>query len=98
MRISDWSSDVCSSDLQCRAERASWRRIRRWRCGDRTRDQRIKPETEYKAQFAEIFACQPDFDRHRRGDGGEIGRAEWRERVVQDVELSVGAVSINKKK
>src|SRR3546814_15371965 len=22
MRISDWSSDVCSSDLQCRAQRA----------------------------------------------------------------------------
>src|SRR3546814_10242107 len=24
MRISDWSSDVCSSDLQCKAERRQW--------------------------------------------------------------------------
>src|SRR3546814_3354385 len=31
MRISDWSSDVCSSDLACRAGRAPWPRDRRAR-------------------------------------------------------------------
>src|SRR3546814_6554110 len=30
MRISDWSSDVCSSDLRCRTCADSWRRT--WRC------------------------------------------------------------------
>src|SRR3546814_17838753 len=36
---------------------------------------------------------------HRRGDDGtEIGRASCRERVCQDVWISVGAVSLTKKK
>src|SRR3546814_8942021 len=31
MRISDWSSDVCSSDLSCRAAAAGERRASQWR-------------------------------------------------------------------
>src|SRR3546814_16992322 len=43
MRISDWSSDVCSSDLADRPHRARpWHRVRagRTQCGARRRDDR----------------------------------------------------------
>src|SRR3546814_4598707 len=30
MRISDWSSDVCSSDLLERMSRSSWQAVARW--------------------------------------------------------------------
>src|SRR3546814_19412577 len=52
MRISDWSSDVCSSDLPCAAKvpPASWRtetrrmRLRRWRSASRT-GRKLSPGT-----------------------------------------------------
>src|SRR3546814_8762822 len=88
MRISDWSSDVCSSDLCSRAPRG--------RTGDRGASWR--PHHWIEAAFAtpvdhRSVAIERDARRH---DGGlhslfadaigglvEIGRASCRERVCQ---------------
>src|SRR3546814_12120459 len=87
MRISDWSSDVCSSDLKSAgAERAA---------GQDT----AKPfsradalaEVRNNIYLVAIFA-QP-FTPMRP----EIGRASCRERVCQYVSISVVAVSLKKK-
>src|SRR3546814_15600031 len=85
MRISDWSSDVCSSDLhfvitlqQMRAARALL-----------GLDQR---------QLAELAGLSlPTIQRMESSDGQEIGRASCRERVCQYVSISVVAVSLKKK-
>src|SRR3546814_19321212 len=106
MRISDWSSDVCSSDLadglrihfteQCR-ELAGFEVDR---CG-------IGPHAEHTENiirirhavavedFAAIDAVHPLAKPRRHG---EIGRASCRERGGQYVEILVVAVSLIKKK
>src|SRR3546814_7289753 len=75
MRISDWSSDVCSSDLSAQTGEAAGvggpqhrGRCRWWlhRHRGRHRDARTA-------------------ERHLRADGEEIGRASCRERVCQYV-------------
>src|SRR3546814_18096766 len=92
MRISDWSSDVCSSDL---GERDSQKRHRE-RERERARTAAISLASE---QHAEIDFEARDQHQHReayqrehvhrgaRGEqrkpawtNGEIGRAPWRER------------------
>src|SRR3546814_14838516 len=83
MRISDWSSDVCSSDLIGRA--AADRRV------DLVPADRqivlVEPETMRQPQ--EILI----------GDGGaEIGRASCTERVCQCVSISVVAGSLKNKR
>src|SRR3546814_20336343 len=93
MRISDWSSDVCSSDLgNPRAFRPCAQdcpyRPREWRGG------------RYRV------GARPGWRRSarptRREDPGgwcrQIGRASCRERVCQYVEISVVAVSLKNKK
>src|SRR3546814_16189900 len=88
MRISDWSSDVCSSDL---------------RTGDRQRRARrvaavaaseimgcSAAPAGHPARHARSQPDQPLLDRH------EIGRASCRERVGQYVSISVVAVSLKK--
>src|SRR3546814_6185672 len=98
MRISDWSSDVCSSDLRKAALSAALT---------------IHQPTRAIGADAGIDIGHPAFensiriDRHRRerrdgvgadarhrvrlgtllGDVPEIGRASWRERVCQYVEI-----------
>src|SRR3546814_12540384 len=96
MRISDWSSDVCSSDLaQFGIALAIGRQSRREpfggeiaRSGDCQRFRRLallhRPH-----RFLELEKARP-----RR----QIGRASCRERVCQHVEYSVVAVSLKKNK
>src|SRR3546814_18048136 len=83
MRISDWSSDVCSSDLHrsaCRPDSGFFRHSRR---------QRLCLAVAAGRYLAFAGAEQPD--------RGEIGRASCRERVCQYVSISVVAVSLKKK-
>src|SRR3546814_13296765 len=88
MRISDWSSDVCSSDLQRACDLppryAFEGRVQRRRA-------RVQPRLHPHRARAALFG--PD-----GGDVREIGRASCRERVCQYVKISVVAVSFKKKK
>src|SRR3546814_11853927 len=84
MRISDWSSDVCSSDLLARASRQVSRRedkgpVRRSPGGRRRMSTRTLPRAPKPPQAI------------------EIGRASCRERVCPYVSISVVAVSFKKK-
>src|SRR3546814_20696448 len=91
MRISDWSSDVCSSDLVIgeilkagmpprRAHHAPTRAYRRRTVrGGRHRD-RWRAPTDNSGRRS----C-----RHKPAAGGEIGSASCRERVVPDVSITV---------
>src|SRR3546814_7623018 len=86
MRISDWSSDVCSSDLEDAAEMlAVGKNLRLIR---QVRPTRINQINAWQPIFRRDFLrAQVLFDRqriigaafHRR----KIGRASWRERVCQ---------------
>src|SRR3546814_16093570 len=82
MRISDWSSDVCSSDLptSSASRNAGWAMGRAGPCASRHRtgDHAALPRGSHRL-------------------GREIGRASCRERVCQYVYISVVAVSLKKK-
>src|SRR3546814_9829000 len=78
MRISDWSSDVCSSDLSSRVEggciasdMADLLMMRSWR---------LLRQTRRRPPSACGLHC-----RRRMAQGGQIGRASCRERVCQYV-------------
>src|SRR3546814_12832954 len=98
MRISDWSSDVCSSDL---SSGSGWPMAT-----ERTKpldeiDRRILHALQEDARLtiAEVaervgLSSTPCWNRIRRLE--EIGRASCRERVCQSVEISVVAVSLKK--
>src|SRR3546814_16266811 len=92
MRISDWSSDVCSSDL---ANGSS--------TGDCTRPTRHRAATAgQSAGTARLRAkaARPHAGRTPGADGlrrREIGRASCRERVCKYVSISVVAVLLKKK-
>src|SRR3546814_4603487 len=78
MRISDWSSDVCSSDLEHARIGVEQRRVHPRRRGIRTR-----AEVDVDDRFVGIPAEE---QRHLTGIFGlEIGRASCRERVCQYV-------------
>src|SRR3546814_18606061 len=106
MRISDWSSDVCSSDLAARiADRV---RTRTGIAVDRLLvAPMIRPLQEvligYRldAQVGPVVTLAPGgvliglyAD---QAVGLELGRASGRERVCQYVSISVGAVSLKNK-
>src|SRR3546814_15089444 len=102
MRISDWSSDVCSSDLLVRQHE----------------DGRVVGHLCYLRQDDERWQQHPGHRSHRPNHAhhvlvqqlrvlcppvvlvrdGKIGRASCRERVCQYVSISVVAVSLKKKK
>src|SRR3546814_16396685 len=84
MRISDWSSDVCSSDLGRQLEHDEPDEV----VGDRFAQQVLFPGlAEHARLVVGVIA----------GEGLEqIGRASWRERVCQYVLISVVAVSLKK--
>src|SRR3546814_12396917 len=108
MRISDWSSDVCSSDLTGHeAEPVS----------ERTRDRAGAGRRPDEGEPGEVEADRPrrralaeddvDLEVLHRGvedlladarEPVEIGRASCRERGCQDVYISVVAVSLKTKK
>src|SRR3546814_12414623 len=95
MRISDWSSDVCSSDLiGTRAIEDTLRIFERCfgvdarHVGTLFLDRRGTAGTNPGAGCTERVICDTRL---------KIGRAAGRGRVCQDVEISVGAVSLKKK-
>src|SRR3546814_18921992 len=107
MRISDWSSDVCSSDLRCRPRVRSGHQHRdRCRCNTVAA---ADDDRDAGAAGAEFPVRHHPLRQHRtagvvpggpaRTPGGipEIGRASCRERVCQYVSISVVAVSLTKK-
>src|SRR3546814_16291331 len=88
MRISDWSSDVCSSDLADAGPAMSSSARRR----SRTRSCRCGCSVRRPA------AARRSGARTRARGCAEIGRASCRERVCQYVSISVVAVSLKNKK
>src|SRR3546814_2270836 len=87
MRISDWSSDVCSSDLKARQKARE--RLARASCRD---EQRMLAALRYREHLGLMPPDPPaargkpvgerDGERHGKD---EIGRASCRERVCQYV-------------
>src|SRR3546814_13404939 len=93
LRISDWSSDVCSSDLRlalCRGDAARRRGARLFR---RRRPQRSRGARSARAGRVFVRIAQGD----DAVDARQIGRASCRERVCQYVYISVVAGSLKKK-
>src|SRR3546814_3206817 len=81
MRISDWSSDVCSSDLKAAGLSADHHRHAAILQGlEELRDQRIA-EHEARAPRMADAVCQVARDQPQ----AKIGRASCRERVCQYV-------------
>src|SRR3546814_16636693 len=83
MRISDWSSDVCSSDLERTQVLLH-------------RPDRVHPVVDKKHLTAAFDLAQDRLADQARAVGTEIGRASCRDRVCQYVSLSVVAVSLKK--
>src|SRR3546814_12743422 len=100
MRISDWSSDVCSSDLLYHEQ--NWRGIRDlpylwgsfvWVAFDLASDGRSEGDRNGINDKGIVT-----YDRAVRKDAYYyIGRASCRDRVCQYVSISVVAVSLKKK-
>src|SRR3546814_1460895 len=86
MRISDWSSDVCSSDLLVQ-QRDAQRVLRRLLQHPHPCCRRGRAPFAIAQLVQEVLAQLRD----------EIGRASCRVRVCQYVEISVVAVSLKKK-
>src|SRR3546814_3572263 len=82
MRISDWSADVCSSDLQGRALRCGRDAALRHRLGRRRLGARPRGRAARDADRSRPALPHAD---HLAGVGGEIGRASCRARVCQYV-------------
>src|SRR3546814_4104799 len=100
MRISDWSSDVCSSDLHCR-QRVDWRDAERLppaptqcRPPHIPRRDRAPPRMGAARRRGDMGSGARD---PVRSGAEQIGRGSCRERVCQYVETWVGAVSLQKK-
>src|SRR3546814_13071480 len=101
MRISDWSSDVCSSDLSEPARR----------CADHEDQRQFQSRESCHLTLAGDQRAAVAVREFRRADGeqahgfvpedgsgrlAEIGRASWRESACQYVLISVVAVSFKK--
>src|SRR3546814_14325480 len=108
MRISDWSSDVCSSDLAPEIQNMLQRmgaddRVKRFVGERQPLDVRLVEADALGALAGfgiddEIDARQLHFRPASRQDMQQIGRASWREGVCQDVWISGVGVSLKKKK
>src|SRR3546814_2238235 len=102
MRISDWSSDVCSSDLPYKGVTMD-KRVRQAIAYALDVDEIIKGVLDGKAMRTATLLTPLHFGydpalKPIKQDLGKIGRAACRERVCRDVEISVVAVSLNKTK
>src|SRR3546814_15303947 len=110
MRISDWSSDVCSSDLAPLQLRLGSKlpslhilSLKR-REQNLSRQRRIPepaPHPQRLPRLRDVVDAQQLralFRRPIMERDAEIGRASCRERVCQYVKISVVAVSLKKKK
>src|SRR3546814_12637329 len=105
MRVSDWSSDVCSSDLKCGHRQGSCRRLQPgavaqdFRRGDFPADEAGIPMPAIPDVFPQPKVLEqatgvlwPGAMGHISGNR-EFGRASCRERECTYVEICVGAVS-----
>src|SRR3546814_17992096 len=97
MRISDWSSDVCSSDLHTAL---AHQHVKRGCRGAARRSHILAQRGCIIGKLAEHFAraahCRPRKLRRTRRIK-QNGRASCRERACQYVEITVEAVSFKKK-
>src|SRR3546814_18325785 len=94
MRISDWSSDVCSSDLSrhdVREHRAAVSDGQLYRGPSPDDCERLVRRSRRRGDTI------PDGPVYQVTSMREIGRASCRERVCKYVEISVVDVTINKK-
>src|SRR3546814_11755953 len=114
MRISDWSSDVCSSDLQQHIVDIipRFRDPRHGTVPDAARSSvvgrqgkmivttavELPPQIFGAASKVALHMVAVDPQLRRRSRHQQIGRASCRERVCQSVSLSVVAVTLKKKK
>src|SRR3546814_15814463 len=87
MRISDWSSDVCSSDLLAADQRGGERRAP-------DRAAQLRPQMRHCADVVLVAMGQQQAVQPVAMP--EIGRASCRERVCQYVSISVVAASLKK--
>src|SRR3546814_14771086 len=94
MRISDWSSDVCSSDLFIRS---TWAGALSGRRCMTTRPPVERSRFSTFSGSAGGGATGACAGASGSACANEIGRASCRERVCQDVEISVVAVSLKQK-
>src|SRR3546814_14035231 len=101
MRISDWSSDVCSSDLRRQLEKLGVE-VRTGTPVNAIDADGVLLGDEPIAARTVLWAAGVAASKLARAldvplDRAEIGSASCRERVFQYVESQVGAVSIKKK-
>src|SRR3546814_14054796 len=100
MRISDWSSDVCSSDLVDRRILVTRKGSTAFEKGRHAADLNLcagEFREEARQTPAHIVELCRDRRDQRRFSRLKIGRASCRERVCPYVEISVVAVSLKKK-
>src|SRR3546814_18496349 len=90
MLISDWSSDVCSSDLFPRSSNKALQALPLVESG--------AADACNLSQAELAMACASHGGETRHTGTVEIGRASCRERVCQYVSISVVAVSLKKNK
>src|SRR3546814_18782128 len=104
MRISDWSSDVCSSDLDAAALMLSGKPFKKQASiakliSSEAAMDNARDATQIHGGYG--FMNEYAVARHYRDSQileiGENGRAWCRERVCQYVDISVGGVSFTKK-
>src|SRR3546814_14472261 len=91
MRISDWSSDVCSADLESPVQSSKRRK--------RKKVEKAGLRKASKSRKKDLKAILKAADRYTLPEkiNDEIGRASCRERVCQYVSISVVAVTLKKK-
>src|SRR3546814_14098685 len=106
MRISDWSSDVCSSDL---LKNLNLEDYVEWEEYEETvevwvEDPKEEEEDDEEDDEEEDEEEEEEEEEYEEGEEGEeiieekIGRATGREGMCQYVEISVVGVSVKKKK
>src|SRR3546814_19597404 len=102
MRISDWSSDVCSSDLPALhklAARGWLAETHRMHCLSPAGKEKLQELAGVRRTGVEDFVSSlaPEESRTLATALGEDGRASCRERGGRYVEISVGAGALKKK-
>src|SRR3546814_15487761 len=102
MRISDWSSDVCSSDLSCVTMAAAGVDVAKAEVKGKevtTAEVRARGRREERMDESVMAsALEAELGRRSARIASEIGRASGRERVCKEVEITVVAGSLKKKK